>query len=761
VPVLRVLSERALTEDENGVWRERELPVLALRFDYGGRQVRPVGGDELWADAIDPPDDDLERDLAAEQRFQCLLERHGAVELACLSGCVTLLGSSADYVVNVDGNVHAICSFGAHALPDLERHGFCIEIDPDYPYQLVDADTAWYARVEADGEQPDWFSLELGVDVDGRRIDLLPALMELLDGSPDGESLASLARHAARCRALPVGDGRWVAIPWTRLRRVLSVLADMYAHGRTPANDVLLHEHQAHALGELAAAFEVEGLSVRWDGPASTPLLERGRALAQPPRVTPRPVALRAELRSYQQAGLSWLCHLRDHGAHGVLADDMGLGKTLQTIALLAGEREARRMDLPSLVVMPTSLVGNWKRELSTFAPHLRVLVLHGPGRHACFEQLPRAQVVLTTYPVLVRDLARLEAQPFHYVVLDEAQAIKSSRSLAHRAARRLDARHRLCLTGTPIENNLGELWSLFDFLMPGLLGNAEQFRLVFRHPIERDGSDARLAVLRDRVSPYMLRRLKESVARELPPKTELNRTVELEGDQRDLYESIRVAAHGQVRNAIRAKGIAGASITILDALTQLRQVCCDPRLVRVDAAREVKSSAKYGAFFTLLEAELSRGRRVLVFSQFTRMLSLLSQGLTERSIEHTLLTGATQDRQAAVDAFQSGRFDVFLISLKAGGTGLNLTRADTVIHYDPWWNAAAQMQATDRAHRIGQKNPVFVHNLVVAGSVEERMLALQSKKRRLAETLLGADPQRAGLSENDLEDLFAPLESD
>lgn len=455
-----------------------------------------------------------------------------------------------------------------------------------------------------------------------------------------------------------------------------------------------------------------------------------------------------------------WLEHLRDHGVGGVLADDMGLGKTLQTISLLAREKEARRMEIPSLIVTPTSLVGNWQRELQKFAPHIRVLAFTGARRHKLWDQFDRAEVVITSYPVLLRDLERMQERNFHYVILDEAQAIKNPRSQASVAVRALKSRHRLALSGTPVENNLSELWSLFEFAMPGLLGRADQFRRRYRDPIERNNDEETLIALRNRVTPFILRRLKESVAKDLPPKTELVRAVELEGDQRDLYESIRVAAHGEVRHTIAQKGIAGSAVTILDALTKLRQVCCDPRLVPVPSARDVQRSAKYELFFELLCAQLHEGRRVLVFSQFARMLGLLSDGMHERGIQHVTLTGSTPDRQKVVDAFESGQADVFLISLKAGGTGLNLVSADTVIHYDPWWNAAAQMQATDRAYRIGQKRPVFVYNLIAASSVEERMLSLQRRKRYLADTLLGTQggPQ---LSLEDVEDLFAPLEDE
>jgi SNF2 family DNA or RNA helicase len=467
---------------------------------------------------------------------------------------------------------------------------------------------------------------------------------------------------------------------------------------------------------------------------------------------------LQAKLRPYQEAGVNWLGQLIEHEAGGVLADDMGLGKTLQTIAHLVRQKESGRMDRPCLVIMPTSLIGNWQRELAKFAPDLKVCVLHGPKRDAKRGEVAGADVVLTTYPLLVRDIEQFENQPFYLTILDEAQAIKNPRSLASRTVKRISSRHRMCLSGTPVENNLEELWALFDFLMPGFLGEAERFRSHFRIPIERGGNQQRLEALRDAVTPFILRRMKESVAKDLPPKTEIVRPVELGDDQRELYESIRVAAHGDVRRAIRQKGVTASTIAILDALMKLRQVCCDPRLVTVPSARKVKRSAKYELFFDLLTQQLEQGRRVLVFSQFTRMLDLLADGLRERKIPYVDLTGATADRQKQVDRFERREIDVFLISLKAGGTGLNLTSADTVIHYDPWWNGASQAQATDRAYRIGQTRPVFVYNLIVAGSVEERMLRLQQRKSQLAQSLLGLADAPTALSECDLDDLFAPL---
>jgi superfamily II DNA or RNA helicase len=756
---LRLSSKRLLVEAADGRWRERDCAVLTLDFDYDGLRVGPDRGDDDWErgdeDVLDAQAE-LERDFRAERAVQARIERYGAVELDHVGGVVEPHGVRADYVVNVDENVHAICSFSGPAVEELRALGWTVEVEPSFQFQVVNTSERWVAGLGDVRDRAEWFQLELGLEVEGEVVDLVPALIKLLEEAPKGARLSSLSRQVARCRAVPVAKGRYVAIPWERLEPILQVLAELYdGHGRK----LRLHETNLGVVGRLEQVIEGDGRVLCWKGRADD--VERGRRIARAPAANERPAVLHAELRPYQADGLSWLCHLRDHRVGGVLADDMGLGKTLQTIALLAIEKEQRRMDQPALVVVPTSLIEGWRRQIAQFAPHLSVLVLHGGKRHAAFDKLSSHDVVLTTYSVLSRDLGRFKKHEYHYVILDEAQAIKNARSQASQSVRTLRARHRLALTGTPIENNLDELWSLFEFVMPGLLGNAQRFRTGFRYPIEREGNETRLAALRSRVSPFVLRRLKETVARDLPPKTELVRHVAFGQDQRDLYESIRVAAHAEVRTAIRRQGFEASSLMILDALTKLRQVCCDPRLVQVDRARDVEQSAKAEAFYSLLAEELGRGRRVLVFSQFARMLALLSQGLVERGIRHVTLTGASQERHKLVDSFQDGEVDVFLISLKAGGTGLTLTRADTVIHYDPWWNAAAQMQATDRAHRIGQTQPVFVHNLVVAGSVEERMLELQERKRSLMDTLLGKEVGSVRLLPDDVESLLAPLQDE
>jgi SNF2 family DNA or RNA helicase len=451
---------------------------------------------------------------------------------------------------------------------------------------------------------------------------------------------------------------------------------------------------------------------------------------------------LQAQLRDYQRAGLAWMQFLRAYGFGGILADDMGLGKTIQTLAHILVEKEAGRLDCPALVVAPTTLMDNWQRETARFAPGLRVLLLHGKDRAAQFGEIAAADIVLTTYALIPRDEETLRGQRFHLLVLDESQYIKNHRAKAAQTAVLIDARHRLCLTGTPLQNHLGELWSQFNFLMPGLLGDDKAFNAAYRKPIEKGGDQQRAALLTRRVKPFMLRRTKDTVAKELPPKTELAWPVEFGSAQRDLYETVRLAMDKKVRDEIDRKGVARSQIVILDALLKLRQVCCDPRLLKRTtasaAAVKLAGSAKFDALFELLDTLLAEGRKILVFSQFTSMLALIGEALEARGDRYALLTGDTVDRQAPVAAFQHGEVPLFLISLKAGGVGLNLTAADTVIHFDPWWNPASENQATDRAWRIGQDKPVFVYKLIVTGSVEEKIQELQRKKSSLADALLG-----------------------
>jgi SNF2 family DNA or RNA helicase len=437
------------------------------------------------------------------------------------------------------------------------------------------------------------------------------------------------------------------------------------------------------------------------------------------------------------------------------LADDMGLGKTAQTIAHIAVEHAAGRLDRPALVVVPTSLVANWTAELAKFAPHLSVAVLHGLDRHERREQLGGTHVVVTTYTVLTRDIEDMKRLPWHIVVLDETQAIKSPDAKATRAVCQLDTRHRLCLSGTPIENNLDDLWSQFAFLMPGLLGDRKGFTKRFRTPIEKKGDETRRLQLVRRIRPFIMRRTKSEVATELPPKHTVLRRITLASDQRELYETIRATLYDKVREQVAERSLAQSRIVVLDALLKLRQACCDPRLVKLPSARLVESSSKLDDLLAMIGEMIPEGRRILLFSQFTSMLDLIKPRLVADGIAFTELRGDTRDRGEKVREFESGEVPLFLISLKAGGRGLNLTSADTVIHYDPWWNPAVEDQASDRAHRIGQTKSVFVYKMIAADTVEERILELQQRKAELANIAFDEAGELADLDFNDIDYLF------
>ncbi len=549
-------------------------------------------------------------------------------------------------------------------------------------------------------------------------------------------------------------DGRLLLLPSSRVRGILSVLVELYDKDANPER-FELSLVQAARLAELDDA----ATGLRWMGG------ERLRALGKKLRefegiqpVAP-PLGLKAELRGYQQEGLNWLQFLREYDLAGILADDMGLGKTVQALAHILLEKESDRLNRPCLVVAPTSLMFNWQREAERFAPMLRVLVLQGLSRKQHFESIGDYDLVLTTYPLLLRDKDVLTEQEFYYLILDEAHIIKNPKSQATRIVHQIKARHRLALTGTPLENHLGELWTLFHFLLPGLLGDDKSFRKLFRTPIEKQGNNERRSLLVRRIAPFLLRRTKAQVVRELPPKTEIVRYCQLDGTQRDLYEAIRIAMHEKVRQEIDKKGVNRSQIVILDALLKLRQVCCDPRLLKLPTAKRVDQSAKLELLMSLLPDMLGEGRRILLFSQFTSMLTLIELELARHGLVYVKLTGDTIDRATPVNRFQDGEVSLFLISLKAGGVGLNLTAADTVIHYDPWWNPAAENQATDRAHRIGQENPVFVYKLITEGTVEEKIISMQGRKRDLAQGVLEDGGEvSAPMTAEDLTMLFEPL---
>ncbi|MFO1048168.1 MAG: DEAD/DEAH box helicase [Geminicoccaceae bacterium] len=752
VEELRRLPPRpVLTLYSQPLWafasEKRDLALL--RFDYDGIAVDPADRRQRLRRAEDGRILVIERQPTAERAAERLLGRLGLKAVGPAHGADKHGGGRA--FVSRDGLASDWWRFVHEGLPQLREAGWSIIVDTGFQHRVLDADADWDADLGQSGNA--WFALDLGVMVEGERVSLLPVLAEALRRLTPGQEAAELADAAVFYARLK--DGRVLALPADRVRPMLATLVELFdakalsADGRL---DVSLS--QALALAEHEAT-----LRLRWVG------AERLAALADRLRRLPEigeaaaPPGLRADLRPYQRHGLAWLQFIAGLELGGILADEMGLGKTVQTLAHILTEKTDGRLTTPALVVCPTSLVANWRHEAERFAPELRVLTLHGADRAQRFAAIAEADLVLTTYALLQRDAQVLHAPRWHLVVLDEAQAIKNPASKTAQHAVKLDAGHRLCLTGTPIENHLGELWSQMSFLVPGLLGEQRRFSRAFRTPVEKLGDQERRLLLSRRIQPFLLRRTKAEVESQLPPKTEILQRIELTGDQRDLYETVRLAMHEKVRAEIAAKGFARSQIIILEALLKLRQVCCDPRLVKLSAATKVKGSAKLAQLMEMLPELIETGRRVLLFSQFTSMLDLIVPELARAGIEHVELRGDTEDRARPVARFQDGEVPLFLLSLKAGGVGLNLTAADTVILYDPWWNPAVEAQAIDRAHRIGQDKPVFVYKLIAEGTIEDRMLALQERKRDLARGVLDeAAAGRSAFGEADLQALLAPL---
>jgi superfamily II DNA or RNA helicase len=655
--------------------------------------------------------------------------------------------------------------FLLQGVPALRERGWTITTEPSFPHRLAPM-TGWYADVTAKGRS-EWFDLKLGIVVDGQPVNLLPSLVDYLQ-TTHAEGAPSLL--AADHLFVELEDGRYLPVPTDRLRRIAETLVELF--DRDALNDLgslSLPRNQAVRLAELAQ----DGLApLRSDDPDLRPddadLLRRIDEIRDVSTIPPlaAPPGCRATLREYQQQGLAWLQFLRRRRLGGILADDMGLGKTLQILAHLATEKAHGRLGKPVLIVAPVSVIGNWQLEVRRFTPDLTSVILHGAKRKALFSSLHQFDIIITGYPSLLFDGEMLLDREFSTVVLDEAQTIKNPHARVSRAARALRAEHRLCLTGTPMENHLGDLWSLFEFVQPGLLGSEHSFQRHYRTPIEKNANTVRAEALGRRIAPFLLRRTKDAVARELPPKTEIVESIVLNEKQRDLYDGIRLSMHRRVRDAIASQGLGRSRILMIEALLRLRQACCDPRLIEsatpvavTDAAQEPEApSAKLDWLSTALPELIAAGRRILLFSQFTRMLRLIETVVQELSIPYCLLTGDTHDRPTVIEQFQRGKVPLFLLSLKAGGAGLNLTAADTVIHYDPWWNPAVEMQATDRAHRIGQDKPVFVYKLIAQGTVEEKILKLQADKHALVSQLYTAGQAAPSpLSAGELEALLGP----
>jgi len=742
--------------DPNLGMRHIAADVALIGFTYGDDEVSERGH-PLMERANGSP---LVRDLLAEQVRVGEAERLGLVPWpppkvhAQTDVRSPLVGLPLRTIGGLHGKTAPVTTeIAAAALAALAGSGWQIRGVEAIDVTVYDL-TGVEARLD-ESTDGGWFELHLGIDVGGERLDLVPLLTPLLRGGKTVWENLPRAMGDPPAVLTTCGKNRLVRVPLDLLADLHAKLVELFDHPPGPGGGWRIDAMRADLLDAL------DRLSPRWMGDRRLrELAQQLRSCLEPPVIAPPP-GLVAELRPYQLHGLAWLQRLRTLGTGGILADDMGLGKTVQAIAHLLVEHQRPDTTRASLVVCPASMVGVWRSELARFAPSLPVVVLHGAGRERVSGN--ERGVLITSYATMTRDIDSFAAAKWQVVIADEAQAFKNVGTAVNAAMRRLDAHQRLCLTGTPVENHLGELHALLGWAAPGVLGQAAVFARAFRMPIEDNGDRGRADLLRRRTAPFLLRRTKAAVASDLPPRTDIDLPVELGPAQRRLYEAIRLTMDDRVREAVNERGLARSGLTVLEALLRLRQVCCDPRLLPGKLAKSVKESAKLDALSELLTTLVEEKRQVLVFSQFTSLLDLVTEHvLVPAGIPALRLDGATRNRTELVQRFQSGEAPVFLLSLKAGGTGLTLTAADTVVLLDPWWNPAVERQASDRAHRIGQDKPVTIYRLVASGTIESRIRALQSTKAALADALLDDTGQALGkISLSDIEALLSPVDAD
>jgi thymidine kinase len=587
-------------------------------------------------------------------------------------------------------------------------------------------------RLTVKGSGIDWLSVSAEWEQEGLKL--------------TAADLQQLAAATSRFVKLP--DSGWVELDTNAVQSAHEAMADLGVDGLVPVPQRIGLEQAAH--------LDEEGLK-RFSDSAQAKAFRANLKDFKGIPSTDLPDVVQAEMRPYQKEGFDFLCHLTRIRLGGVLADDMGLGKTLQTLAWLAWlQAQNKKNHQPSLVICPASVLHNWRREANRFTPHVKVLVLEsGAARHNLRKQIPQHDLIVTNYALLRRDLEELQKFSFRAVILDEAQFIKNPGAQVTVSVKQLKSEFRVALTGTPLENRLLDLWSIVDFVQPGYLGTQEHFVEIYEpRGVENVEMEQRIARRRlsARLRPLLIRRLKKHVAKDLPDRIEQRRDCELGEQQRKVYLAELRRSREQVMQVVAEKGVNKSKIHVLAALTRLRQICCHPRLVGSDSA-----SGKTETLFELLEPLLAEGQKVLVFSQFVQMLELLQQECRLRQFNTHILTGQTKDRQEVVNAFQADpNAAVFLLSLRAAGTGLNLTTASYVVLYDPWWNPAVEAQAIDRSHRIGQTRAVNAYRLISPGTVEEKIWELQQSKSQTIADVLGEEGFARSLSKTDLEYLFA-----
>jgi superfamily II DNA or RNA helicase len=730
---------------------------ITLDFEYMGLFVNPSNPEA----AINSAESEapIYRNMVIEEASIELLKAHGCREFR-----ERYYDNYEEYLPTFTMTLQGrqVClSFIHKALPILRKKGWQIDFDENFYYQELSTDNVFDAQIteQASG---DFFSIGLNLDINGKKIPAFPILQSALEHLP--KSVLTNSAHLNKIEGfdpkepifVELEDGEFIALSYKSIQPLLQQFIELFMPGALQKDGSMkLSKFQGH---QTLSVLDNQGIITQGEEKLRK-LTEKLQNFDKIEAVT-LPQNLHAELREYQHQGVNWLQFLREYELAGILADDMGLGKTIQALAHLLIEKQCGRLTQPCLIVAPTSVLFNWAKEIQKFTPDLSYVVLHGAKRQQNFTELGQYDLVITSYALILKDIELHQATDYYYLILDEAHYIKNPKTSVYQAMLTIKSQHKLCMTGTPMENHLGEFWAQFNFLLPGFLSGHKQFTKLFRTPIEKNQDHERKVMLNQRIKPFLLRRTKEKIAKELPGKTTIVQMLRIEGKQAELYETVRMAMDTRLKEIIAEKGLQRSQIEILDALLKLRQVCNHPQLLPMASAKSINQSAKLEFLMETLPEMIDEGRRVLVFSQFTSMLSLIEIALNKEQINYVKLTGATRNRQDLVDRFQNGDIPVFLISLRAGGVGLNLTAADTVIHFDPWWNPAVENQATDRAYRIGQDKPVFVYKLIIENSIEERIQQIQTNKAELANALLSEEVNQGKLSLTDdiLKTLLAPL---
>lgn len=651
--------------------------------------------------------------------------------------------------------------------PALKQQGWEVIYDKSFQFQVTNTREDVNLKISNTNDtNNDWFDFHISTELEnGEKLNLIPVFINIISQKDKYKKMME-TNDPQKKIFLEIAAGNYIQLPLERVYSIINFLHGLDSLGLVTQEDsddnvqekITLSKRDAMFLQEMQFA-EMKAQE-RWYEDDKILQLAKGLTGQHETKdyhIDSPPNSLKTELRDYQIHGLQWLNMLYHTGFAGILADDMGLGKTIQTIAFLCllYQKCNGQLQQPILIISPTSLVGNWASEIAKFAPHFSTIAIYGKDRQPLYKEAKNCDIIITTYPIITRDKDIISQQEYSCVVLDEAQVIKNPRAKVTQVVQQIDTKFRVCLTGTPLENSLTELWSQFHFLMPGFLGNYQNFQRSFKTPIEKHQDETQKDILIKRIKPFILRRTKKEVMAELPSKTVILHKITMGEEQNDLYQSVRLRMNTKVSEALSAQGLNRSHILVLDALLKLRQICCDPRLLKIK--HNVEESAKLKALLAMLSEMIVEGRKILLFSQFTEMLDLIKIMCDEHKIPYVMLTGSTKDRDTPVQRFQNGEVPLFLISLKAGGVGLNLTAADVVIHYDPWWNPAAENQATDRAYRIGQDKPVFVYKFITQNTVEEKIIALQEKKQHLSDAILDNSIKKAAsLSEADIADLLS-----